>query len=101
MSDNVSCLFSLRLEGGLGLCVVITERRFMVQRIVVPDELKADFFVIAAVHRTRKESQDGVGANHPEKRRLLYRGEHLDLLLGGERREFGGVRVELLGLRLE
>src|ERR1700733_14658825 len=95
MSNNVS--YSLLLDVGhsaghrrLGLRVVVAEWRFMVQRIVVADKLPADFVVIAAMLRPGKEPDDGVGADHPEKRRLLDRSEHLDLLLGRERRELTG-----------
>src|ERR1019366_3201951 len=89
------------LRGGLRLRVVVTERRFMIQRIVIPDKLPAGFFVITAVHRTRQEPDDRVGANRPKKRRLLDLGEHLDLAIGSERREFPGVRVKLLSLGLK
>jgi hypothetical protein len=68
----------------LGLRVVVTEGRLMVQRIVVTDELPANFVVIAAVRGAGEEADDCVGADRGEEWSLLDGGEDGDLLLGCE-----------------
>src|SRR5450631_1313879 len=99
MSETVSWLFLLHVYRWLlGLRVVITEGRPMVQRIVVADELPPDLVVVAAVHRASQEPDDGVGSDQVEERRLLDLCERLDLLRGTECREFAAFRVELPGL---
>src|SRR5690348_16181033 len=65
---------------GLLLRVVIAERRSVIQRVVVADELPAGFVVIAPVFRPRQESEDGVLADHFEEGRLLDGCQRLDLL---------------------
>src|SRR5580658_3419560 len=106
MANTVSCLFLLPAfltspRRRLRLCVVVAERRLMVQRIVVADQLPADLVVIARVHRARKKPDDGMRADRIEERRLLDGGERFDLLLGSKRREFLGARIKLLHFGLK
>src|SRR5205085_9684535 len=72
-----------------------------IQRVLKPDELPPCFVKITAMLRARKHTGERMFADREEERGLLDGRKQLDLLGGGERRELGGAREELLRLRLK
>src|ERR1019366_8173031 len=101
MADTVSYFFSPARRNFQIFRVIVAKRRLVIQRPVIADQLPAYFVVVDAILGPREESDNRMRAHQIEERRLLDLGEHFYLLLRSERREFAGVRIELLRLRLK